>query len=120
MNRTLRWVERVLALSTDEINWIVLSVVDEHGRETGFSRRELAAEIVEHVRNAPLEEGPDTLYEAENLLHHKHLPHLDEFGLLTYDRDSEMVSPGPDFDRGLRTLGHTMEMVVELSGDFGD
>jgi hypothetical protein len=114
MRQRLQWTERVLELSTEAINWQVLRVVDERGRERELALRDLAVEVFERF-DGPSEEGPDTVYDTENRLHHKHLPRLDEFDLLAYDRDSETVSAGSNFDKGLQVVNHTMKMVVELS-----
>jgi len=67
---------------------------------TTFNRREIARRIA--VAEADADAPEDGLVRrVECSLHHKHLPMLDEYGIVDYDSDAGLVtySPSREFDR---------------------
>ena len=69
---------------------LILDVLD--GRTTSLDLDELAVEVAAH------EDGSDpadqnTLQQLRILLHHNHLPKMDELGVLGYDPASHCIQP---------------------------
>ncbi|MFC6954587.1 DUF7344 domain-containing protein [Halorubellus litoreus] len=90
----------------------VLDLVLDDPRE--WSRGELATALVEWERNATVESAtPANRDHLLILLHHDHLPHLDDAGLLSYDPEDGIVTPEPMDDAVKRA-------VRRATGDEGD
>lgn len=81
----------------------VLGLVLDDPRE--WSREELAAALVEWERTATVDSP--MLADRDHLLlvlHHDHLPRLDEAGLLSYDAEDGIVTPEPMDDAVKRAV----------------
>lgn len=90
----------------------VLDLVLDDPRE--WSRGELATALVEWERNATVESAtPANRDHLLILLHHDHLPHLDDAGLLSYDPEDGIVTPEPMDDAVKRA-------IRRATGDEGD
>lgn len=72
-------------LSDDLRRTILFELLERHGEDKTIAVAEL-----------PMEEyDPRT---AQTLLYHIHLPRLDSAGVISWDRDEEMVAHGPQFE----------------------
>jgi hypothetical protein len=81
----------------------VLDLVLDDERE--WSRGELATALAESAQPAPgASTGPADRDRLLIVLHHDHLPRLDDAGLLSYDPNDGTVSPEPVDDAVLRAL----------------
>lgn len=67
---------------------LVLDILE--GETTHVSLADVASEVA--TREAGLDgEDAETVGRVKITLHHTHLPKMDEFGVLTYDRDSNQI-----------------------------
>ncbi|WP_227133085.1 DUF7344 domain-containing protein [Halorubellus salinus] len=81
----------------------VLDLVLDDPRE--WSRGELATELVEWDRTATgASAQPPSRDHLLLVLHHDHLPRLDDAGLLSYDPEDGIVSPEPVDDAVVRAV----------------
>ena len=89
--------DTVLELCRDQNRRIVLAMLSaERGPLT---LNDLAESIVEHNHRMPITNVPPVdLTEIQISLLHKHLPKLEEWGVVEFDSSHQLVEPTPTFD----------------------
>lgn len=109
----------LLDLCRDRLCRVVLGVFTDQQRT--LTRADLAKTIVKHDCQVPLNQmSEEELTEIHLLLHHNHIPKLEEAGLVEYDRETKRVEPTELLDRaephvtGILKLDPDIDPPVEL------
>ena len=88
--------ERCYEALANEDRRTVLSTLCES--ETTMSLSELAAELAQSESSPAEIGGNDSVERHEIELYHRHLPKLDNIGLVNFDQDRRLVSLTEEFD----------------------
>ncbi|QLD87845.1 hypothetical protein HWV07_01840 [Natronomonas salina] len=88
--------ERCYEALADEDRRTVLSALCESG--TALSLSELAIELAQAEPGPTEIGGGDAVERHEIELYHRHLPKLDDIGLVDFDQDRRLVSLTAEFD----------------------
>lgn len=98
--------ERCYEALADEDRRTVLSTLCESG--TALSLSELAVELAQEESGPTEIGGGDAVERHEIELYHRHLPKLDDVGLVDFDQERRLVSLTAEFD----DAGDAAELLV--------
>ena len=89
--------DTVLELCRDRYRRQILAVLASESRP--LSLDDLTETIFEYDRQASSTEiAPDAIDRIRLSLHHKHLPRLEQYGVVAYDLEQHLVTPTATFD----------------------
>lgn len=93
-----------------------LSVDDVLAVLSDAKRRKLLASL---IADSPPDGATFTVVEpdVDTEIHHVHLPKLTDYGFIVWDKDSNIITKGPNFEAAEELLGFLAEYDEELPTD---
>ena len=119
MSETTSTIDSVLDVCRHQHRRIVLALLATEQRSLNLN--DLTKSVIKYNHQAsPTTVSADVLTEIRLSLYHNHLPKLASEGLVTFDRDRQLVEPTEQFEQVQPTLAtildadYTLETPIEL------